>query len=92
MSHTLTESRAVQPGSRVRAPHRRLDDIDKATVADLPRAQIREMTRDELACVIRAAEMPILRGDAAERLKLFDREILERLAYLARYCCRNQGY
>lgn len=65
---------------------------DKATIASLSQSDISQMTCDELVRVIRAACMALPRTNIDEHLGCYDRPTLERLAYLARHCCRNQGY
>lgn len=66
--------------------------LDKASVAELSARTIAGLTREELARVIRAAELPLLNRHDGDRLELLNRETLERLAHLARRCCRHQGY
>jgi len=65
---------------------------DKASIATLTQDEISRMTCAELVRVIRGAGMPLMRTEIDKRLDCFDRTTLERLAYLARRCCRNQGY
>lgn len=59
---------------------------DQARIAELSSIQISEMSRAELACVVRAARLPTvqIRPDYADRVTL------ERLAHRARLCCRNR--
>jgi len=64
---------------------------DKATIASLTQSDISQMTCEELVRVIRGARMTLLRSDIDEQLDGYDRTTLERLAHLARRCCRNQG-
>ncbi len=66
--------------------------LDKSTVAEIPSGLISRMSREELIRVIQAAELPLLNARTRERLPYLDRMVLERLAHLARRCCRNQGY
>ena len=66
--------------------------IDKVMVAELMPLQISQMTCEELARAIRASGLPIIQTALNEHLELYDRTTLERLVYLARRCCRNQGY
>ena len=74
----------TQPRSAAVQPH-----LDKAIVAELTPYQISELTSDEMVQVIRTASIP----SACEiNLRHQGRETLERLVYLARRCCRNQGY
>jgi len=69
-----------------------VDAMNKSVIADMPRCRISQMTCNELARVIRAADMRLLRKEVSEHLESYDRETLERLVYLVRRCCRNQGY
>jgi hypothetical protein len=67
--------------------------LDKSMVADLSSLALERMTCEELARVICAVELPqLLDRDRNCQLPHGDREALLRLAYLARNCCRNQGY
>ena len=86
---------AVVAGSRHRdgrQERRPADHTDKATVASLSPPEISQMTCAALVRVIRSAGLPFVRSDIDGRLEGYDRPTLERLAYLARRCCRNQGY
>lgn len=65
---------------------------DKASVAALTPVEIARLTRSELIAAIEASELPVIGVDRQERLRFLDRWTLERLVYLARHCCRNQGY
>ena len=66
---------------------------DKSEIAELTGIEIGRMTCSELVGLIRAAELPAsLRPGLDRRLEFLDREQLSRLAFLARRCCRNQGY
>jgi hypothetical protein len=66
--------------------------LDKAAVAALGPVDIARLTHRELIAAVVAAELPHLQADPEERLRFLDRWTLERLVYLARHCCRNQGY
>lgn len=69
------------------------ESLDKSAVAGLSESTINQMTCDELVRVIRAAELTVaLHSDFEERLRYYDYSTLRRMAYLARHCCRNQGY
>jgi hypothetical protein len=99
MSETLTRPDANRPGvedtsQRHRPPNSSSDEdaLDKIAIAEISPIQISQMTCNEMVRVIRAAKMPLLRKDVSEHLELYDRDTLERLVYLARRCCRNQGY
>jgi hypothetical protein len=65
---------------------------EKSNVAALAGDQIDGMDQEELVRVIRVAHMSLIRPNVNERLGLYGRDTLRRLAYLARRCCRNQGY
>jgi hypothetical protein len=68
------------------------DALDKSAIAELSPIQITRMTCSELVRVIQAAQMALLSRDISDQVELYDRETLARLVYLARRCCRNQGY
>ena len=83
---STTPSRLAERWNRSETP-------DKACVAGLSAASIDRMSSDELARVILASGLPSYPCFPIEgRLRSSDRETLRRLAYLARRCCRNQGY
>ena len=83
---------SVEKQKTVRIPLKQPEEaLDKSDVAELSLLQISRMTCDELIRVIRAAQLPLLRPDVDEQLEFQDRPTLERLVYLARRCCRNQG-
>ena len=69
-----------------------VEALDKPMVAELSPLQISRMTCEELARAIRASGLPIIQTELSEHLEFYDRATLERLVYLARRCCRNQGY
>ena len=64
--------------------------LDKIKIAELPVRFIAEMSREELIRVIRAAQLPLLDPRTLRRLPFLDRPALERLAHLARRCCRTR--
>jgi hypothetical protein len=66
--------------------------LDKPMIAELSNDAIDAMTSDELRQLIKASEHPWRGSRLDHRLRFCDRETLVRLAYLARRCCRNQGY
>src|SRR5690606_32949907 len=63
------------------------DRLSQTAVAELSRTQISRMSGTELAEVVRAANLSFVRDDIREHLDQYDRETLERLAYLARRAC-----
>ncbi len=67
-------------------------EFDKGMVAACTRAQIDAMDSPTLVRLIRAAQMPFLDPEVDRHLPMRDRATLRRLAYIARRCCRNQGY
>jgi hypothetical protein len=72
-----------------RREHRR---FDKPSVAKLAIGKIAEMSREELVRVIDGSDLPLINSSTRQRLRYLDRSTLQRLAQLARRCCRNQGY
>jgi len=99
MSETLTRPDANRPpvqdasdGHKSANASSDEDALDKSLIAEISPTQVSQMTCNEMVQVIRAAKMPLLRKDVSEHLESYDRETLERLVYLARRCCRNQGY
>jgi hypothetical protein len=63
--------------------------LDKNEIADLPVRFISEMSREDLIRMIRAAQLPLIDVRTLRRLPFIDRSALERLAHLARRCCRT---
>jgi hypothetical protein len=63
--------------------------FDKVAVAHLTHDCISQMTADELVAAIETVTLPSGRN---LDLRMKDRPTLERLVYLARRTCRNQGY
>ena len=63
--------------------------LDKVAVAELTHDTISVMTTDELVAAIEAITLP---SGRSFDLRMKDRPTLERLVYLARRTCRNQGY
>jgi hypothetical protein len=83
----------VAPTTKREERDRRTESVpSKATIASLSQSDISQMTCEELVHAIRGARMTLLRSDIDEHLGCYDRTTLERLAHLARRCCRNQGY
>ena len=66
------------------------DAYTKASVAELSRDRITRMSSGEMARAIR--DVSVLQFCDGNRLDYLDRGTLERLVYLVRQCCRNQGY
>lgn len=58
----------------------------KDVIAELTDDTIRTLSRKALEKIVVCAHIPFVQE---ERLGLQDRETLERLAFLARNCCRN---
>jgi hypothetical protein len=63
--------------------------FDKTAVAQLTHEGISQMTADELVAAIQTITLP---SGRSLDLRMKDRPTLERLVYLARRTCRNQGY
>jgi len=73
--------------------HQVCQPLGKSAVAQLTAVVIDGLTCEELVGVIRAANLPPLsRPELQQRLPFYDHDTLRRLAYLARRCCRNQGF
>jgi hypothetical protein len=66
--------------------------FDKPSVAGLATGRIAEMSREDLICVIDGSDLPLINSSNRQRLRYLDRDSLQKLAQLARRCCRNQGY
>lgn len=65
---------------------------DQATIAALTLAAIAEMSADDLIGIVRGADLPHASLRHPDRLRFMNRPDLERLACLARRCCRNRGH
>ena len=63
--------------------------FNKVAVAQLTHDRISQMSADELVTAIETVMLPSGRN---LDLRMKDRPTLERLVYLARRTCRNQGY
>lgn len=87
---------SIAPSEGNHRPATSIDDVDiwdKQAVADLTVSDINSMSRATLAKAICGADFPaLLRSDLDHRLKFADDETLRRVAFLARQCCRRQGY
>lgn len=66
--------------------------LTKAAIAELSPTEICRMTHEDLVRVVRAGQMSFLHPDELNHLQYLDRSTLERLVYLARRTCRNQGF
>ena len=75
-------------GSPIHPPFRALD---RQMIACPSSLEISRMTPAELARVIRASKLLVLRPEIENHLAYYDRPTLERLVYLARRCCRNRN-
>lgn len=64
--------------------------FDRERIAGLSSSDIHDLTCDELVGVVRSAGLPFLPSDVQGRLEFQDRCVLERLAFLARQCCRTR--
>ena len=65
--------------------------FDRPDVAGLSCADIQGLTFDELVSVVQTAPPPTVPLQMLGHLEYQNREVLERLAFLARECCRNRG-
>jgi hypothetical protein len=96
MSIDAAPQRSPQAERRQAKPrvseHHEPDALDKPAVAELSNEAIEEMTPEELRRLIAASEHPWAGQRLERRLAFCDRDMLVRLAFLARRCCRNQGY
>ncbi|MBW3542936.1 MAG: hypothetical protein KY476_21960, partial [Planctomycetes bacterium] len=81
----MTALATIAPGAFSR-------EFNKASVASLSHGHIARMPREQLVEALRAADLPLLDEEALGRLPKLERSTLERLLFLARRCCRNQGY
>ncbi len=66
--------------------------FDKSTIAELSVSQIKRMSRHDLIGLIRALSPPFLSREMLDRIEDRNHEELERIVYLCRRCCRQQGY
>jgi hypothetical protein len=64
--------------------------FDRAAIARLSCADIQGLSCEELVRIVRTAPPPTVLPPMLARLEFQNREILERLAFLARECCRNR--
>lgn len=68
----------------------------KSEIASLSMHEIADLSREELIAVVRSVPVAFVRtqdaGRLTDRLEFLNRKTLERLAFIARRCCRNQGY
>ena len=89
---TARKARSKIRETRISPRVRWNEALDKSVVAAIPYAAITAMTREELIRVIEAADLSVLGPRVSDHLPYLERKILERLAHLARRCCRNQGF
>lgn len=66
--------------------------FSKRAVAQLSCEEVARLATPDLLEVLEAADLPLLHSYDPERLAHYDRPTLERLVYMARHCCRNQGF
>jgi hypothetical protein len=93
-THPCEETTQPEDGTpelRGESLHETAEALGKAMIAEMPPAQISRMNRMELIRVIQGSALRLLRPEIQSRLEYYDRQTLERLAYLARRC-RNQDY
>lgn len=69
-----------------------IEALDKPMIAALSHAHIYNMTNKELVRVIQAADLQIPNRALHQNLEFQNRATLERMAFLARRCCRHSGY
>ena len=50
------------------------------------------ISREDLISVIDGSDLPLVNSSNRQRLRFIDPNSLQKLAELARRCCRNQGY
>lgn len=72
--------------------HRPIPKWNKSAIASLSPVEITHLSCEELAEIIEEAGYLLPQPIDPARLRACNREILERLAHLARQCCRNRGY
>ena len=63
--------------------------FDRESVASLTTIEINDLACQDLVDVVRAAHLPFLGMEVQGRLEFQDRQVLQRLAFLARECCRK---
>jgi hypothetical protein len=71
---------------------RSTEDWCKSSIASLSALQISRMSDHTLVELISLVQLYLPQSIVCHRLRLCDRPTLERLAFLARRICRNQGY
>jgi len=85
------QGNAVDTNQRRLSSHESKESLDQSLVAEMNTALFDQMTCEELARVVRAADLPSrLCPDLESRLPYYDRTMLTRLAHLARQCCCNR--
>jgi hypothetical protein len=73
------------------SPETTISSLLDRIIAELPIRSISAMSRDDLIHVIRESQLPLIDARTLRRLPFFDRSALERLAHLARRCCRSRS-
>lgn len=82
-----TPHRTTRPQRRPTQPV-----FDEAAIASLSHDEIAQKSRQELIAIIRASRLPTFQPSLEPHLDFYDCRTLQRLAHLARRCCRNRGY
>lgn len=87
--HDLDETTDL---SETKLTHRPIPKWNKSAIASLSPVEITHISCEDLAEIIAEAGYLLPQPIDPARLRNCNREILERLAHLARQCCRNRGY
>lgn len=66
--------------------------FDKPSVAALSREDILAMSQRDLVEAVRGSELPTLNAESMAHVEFLEPDALRRLLFLARECCRHQGY
>jgi len=69
-----------------------LERFDKRQIAELSAGQIERLQRPELVQIIRTVHPGFLTHEMLRRIENRERSELQKLVYLCRRCCRQQGY
>ena len=70
--------------------HPPLDGRQAAAIADLTTIEISDVPEDELVRFVHASALTGHFPEMRRHLEYWDRHTLERVAHLARFCCRNR--